>query len=371
MRTLVISDLHLGVHSGGDVLRRTEPRAALLGAIADVDRLVLLGDLLELRHGPARDALSAARLPLSELGAALPAAAEVVIVPGNHDHDLLDGWSQRQGRHAAPAPLMLSTDISFGADELLGVMAGWLGADRVRVSYPGVWLREDVLAVHGQYLDVHLAIPSLERLAAGVMTRIVALGPDGPTSIEDYEAILAPIYAWVRALADRLPPARGGHLHSGSTRGWTALTGARRGLRRRIAAIGYRVGIAALNRAGLGPLDSALSSASLRRAGLRALEESLARLGAAAPYVLFGHTHRAGPLPDDDPDVWRTAVGGRLINTGCWVQDSSFTGREPRRSPYRPGFAVWLEEAGPPQLVNLLDGWRGGAELIEAEPDPG
>jgi len=357
VRTLVVSDLHLGIHSGGDVLRRGEPRAALLAAVADVDRLVLLGDLLELRHGPARDALSAARTPLSELGAALPGAAEVLIVPGNHDHDLLDGWSERQGRDAAPEPLTLTTEVSFGDQELLGVIAGWLGADhRVRVSYPGAWLRDDVLAVHGHYLDVHLAIPSLERLAAGVMTRIVALGPDGPTSIEDYEAILAPVYAWIRALADRLSPARGGHLHTGSTRGWTALTAERSGLRRRIAAIGYPVAIAALNRAGLGPLNRDLSGASLRRAGLRGLEESLARLGVAAPYVLFGHTHRAGPLPDDDPDDWRTAAGDRLINTGCWVQDSSFTGPEPRRSPYRPGFAVRLGKTGPPQLVNLLDG---------------
>ncbi len=81
-----------------------------------------------------------------------------------------------------------------------------------------------------------------------------------------------------------------------------------------------------MNRAGLGPLGRDLSGPALRRAGLRGLEESLARLGVAAPYVLFGHTHRAGPLPTDDPADWRTAAGGRLINTGCWVQDSSFTG---------------------------------------------
>ncbi len=149
-------------------------------------------------------------------------------------------------RRALRPPLALATEASFRDDELLGVMAGWLGADRVRVSYPGVWLRDDVVAVHGHYLDVHLAIPSLERLAAGVMTRVAALGPDGPTAIEDYETILAPIYAWIRALADRLPPERGGHLHTGSTRGWTALTGGRAGLRRRLAGAGYPVAIAAL-----------------------------------------------------------------------------------------------------------------------------
>ena len=90
----------------------------------------------------------------------------------------------------------------------------------MRVAYPGVWLRDDVFATHGHYLDVHLAIPSIERLATGVMRRVVALGPDGPTSVDDYEAILTPVYAWIRALADRLPSDRGGHLHTGSTRGW-------------------------------------------------------------------------------------------------------------------------------------------------------
>ena len=355
MRTLVVSDLHLGVHSGGDVLRRAQARAALRAAVADADRLVLLGDVLELRHGPVRDAMAAARGPLTELGTALPPGAEVVIVPGNHDHDLLDGWAERRLRDAAAPPLELATEVSFRDDEPLGVMAGWLGADRVRVSYPGVWLRDDVFAVHGHYLDVHLAIPSLERLATGVMARIVALGPDGPIAIENYETILAPIYAWIRALADRLPPDRGGHLHTGSTRGWRALTGDRPGLRRRIAVAGYPVAIAALNRAGLGPFRRDLSGPSLRRAGLRGLEESLARLRVAAPYVLFGHTHRAGPLPTDNPADWRTTAGGRLINTGCWVEDSSFTGRDPSRSPYRPGFAVRLGPSGPPELVNLLD----------------
>ena len=94
-----------------------------------------------------------------------------------------------------------------------------------------MWLRDDVFATHGHYLDVHLTIPSIERLATGVMRRVVALGPDGPTSVEDYEAILTPIYAWIHALADRLPADRGGHLHTGSSRGWAALTGERAGLR--------------------------------------------------------------------------------------------------------------------------------------------
>ena len=56
--TLVISDLHLGGRTGADVLRVPEVRVPLLEALRGVDRLVLLGDILELRHGPVAEALS-------------------------------------------------------------------------------------------------------------------------------------------------------------------------------------------------------------------------------------------------------------------------------------------------------------------------
>ena len=74
------------------------------------------------------------------------------------------------------------------------------------------------------------------------------------------------------------------------------------------------------------------------------------RIGAR--YVLFGHTHRTGPLARDD----RVGVDARpartdLINTGCWVHERAFLGRGSRAdatSPYRAGFAVRLGESGPP-----------------------
>jgi len=47
---------------------------------------MLLGDVVELRHGPVREALAIARDPLSRIGEALGAGGEVLIVPGNHDH---------------------------------------------------------------------------------------------------------------------------------------------------------------------------------------------------------------------------------------------------------------------------------------------
>jgi hypothetical protein len=56
MRTLVISDLHLGSITRRDVLRRPAALEALLGALDGVDRLVLLGDTVELLEGAPRRA---------------------------------------------------------------------------------------------------------------------------------------------------------------------------------------------------------------------------------------------------------------------------------------------------------------------------
>ena len=54
MLAAVVSDLHLGIHTGADLLRRPEMRARLFDALAGVDEVVLLGDSIELRDGLAR-----------------------------------------------------------------------------------------------------------------------------------------------------------------------------------------------------------------------------------------------------------------------------------------------------------------------------
>ena len=338
------------------MLRDPAARGPLLQAAGACDRLILLGDLLELRHGPERSALQAARELLNELGAVLGPDREVVILPGNHDHHLLDAWLQRRAISAPPPALRLQATVEWEPGDMLATIAGWLAPARVSAAYPGMWLRPDVYAMHGHYADLHLTIPTMERLAAGVMGRVIGLPASGPRCAEDYEAALAPIYAWIHALAQRVDPERGGLLHGGSVRGWRALTGpGRRGLRGRALAAGFPVMVAALNRARIGPLRAELSGAALRQAGLRGLEEAAARLGVVAEHVVFGHTHRAGPMPGDDSGEWQTGSGARLINSGCWVEEPSFLGPAPGESPYRVGFCVWVGDQGPPELVNLLD----------------
>jgi predicted phosphodiesterase len=370
MRTLIVSDLHLGSAAGVDLLRRPELRAQLLEALADVDRLVLLGDLLELRHGPRREALAAARPFFEELGQAF-AGREVVAVAGNHDHALIETWLEHRSELPAPPPLGVEQRIEAGAaSSMMALLAEWSSPAQLTVAYPGLWVRPDVYATHGHYLDCHLTIPTLERLGIGAMGRLMRrptrafIGPD------DYEAVTVPVFAWIDAVARQAPT--GDAINGGMTvRAWRALgnngsrTHGRRTLRHRALAGAFPLGVAALNRAGLGPFNSDLSSDELRRAGLRAMGEVAARLGVGDAHVVFGHTHRAGPLPGDNPAEWRGPGGAQLINTGCWTYDAYFLTPTPGESPYWPGGCVLVEDDGPPILRRLFEA-RTHAELMPA-----
>ena len=341
------------------MLRREAPRRALQSALEGVDRLVLLGDMIELRQGPVREAVAAAAPVLGEIGASLGPAREVVLVPGNHDHHLAEAWIARRARDAEPPPLQLESALDLEPGETLAAVAEALSPAAVRAAYPGVWLREDVYAMHGHYADRHTTVPMFERLGAGVTARVVrdSLGRPGRGRIEDYEATLSPLYAWLHAVAQSQDGAAGRGTHGASTRAWRALSGSgrRRSLRRRGLVIAFPAIVAGLNRAGLGPFHADVSSPELRRAGLRAIVTALDRLDVRAEHVIFGHTHRAGPLADDDRREWRAPGGAQLVNSGCWVYEPAHVGTAPSTSPYRPGFAVTVSDDGPPVLSNLLD----------------
>ena len=342
-----------------DVLRREQALAALLPEVFRCDRLVLLGDVLELRQGPVREALSAAEPVLREIGAALGPGSEAAIVPGNHDHHLAAAWLARRAREAEPPPLGLESELDWEPGETLGAVASWLEPARVRAAYPGVWLRDDVYAIHGHYADRHTTVPMFERLGAGAMARLVRDSAEGPARAEDYETVLAPIYAWIHAVAQNRTSGGRRGTDGASSRAWRTLSSdgrGRRSSRRTALKLVFPAAVAGLNRAGLGPLRADISGAELRRAGLLALTTTLRRLGVRAPHVIFGHTHRAGPLPSDDGFEWRTPDGSTLTNTGCWVYERAYLGRDASNSPYRPGFCAVLDEAGPPVLSNLLDG---------------
>jgi hypothetical protein len=381
MSTLVVSDLHLGGSSGTAVLERPAARKALFDVLRDAERLVLLGDVLELRHGPRRDALARAR-PFFEGLAEVFAGREVVVLAGNHDHALVESWLRARdaGRGARP----LGLEHRFEAEQassMVAAMAKWAAPARVSAAYPGVWLRDDVYATHGHQLDCHLSVPTMECIGIGMTARALRRSVSDFATPADYEAVTAPVYAWIDAVARQAPT--GAALNGESTvKMWRALGGDRdtsngseRGdavessgiaglaalgpaLRRRAIAGVFPIAVGALNRAGLGTFKADISAPELRRAGLRAMADVAARLGLGEAHVIFGHTHRAGPLPRDEQSEWRggsAGNGARLMNTGCWTFDAYFLRGGPGESPYWPGGAVLVQDDGPPRLIRLLD----------------
>ena len=371
-------------------------RAPLLDAVADVDRVVLLGDVLELRHGPLRGAMTAARPFFEDLGQAL-AGREIVITAGNHDHALVEPWLHARGADEEPPPLgveqlMEPEDVS----PALARIAEWASPARVLVAYPGIWVRPDVYAIHGHYLDCHFTVPTFERLSVGAMGRLLGRPAASFDSVDDYEAVSAPAFAWRDAVArdsqtggvssafdmvsawstlseksrdtarsNGAQPSRKRRLLPRRPR-WVSRRWAMYRLRRRMFVAAFPVAVAVLNRAGLGPLKTDVSTDELRRAGLAAMGEVAARLGLGDAYVVFGHTHRTGPLPGDGEAEWRGRLGARLVNTGSWTYSSIFLTDTPGESPYWPGGCVLVGDEGPPVVMRLLVD-REFAEIVPAQ----
>lgn len=354
MRTLVLSDLHLGSTTGADILRRPDVLARLQRELATTDRLVLLGDVLELRHGPITAALKVAEPVLEGIAAALPDDAEIVLVAGNHDHEIVRPWLDARTR-----TLTLEQQIKPAtASPLARRLATSLGASRVTVAYPGLWLRDDVYAFHGHYLDVHTRVPTFERLAAGVMTRIAGgLEDNGTIGPDSYERILAPMYAWIHASAQRTREGQVGAGAGSAGKVYEALHGdGRRPMRLRVLLAALPFGVKGLSMVGLGALSSDLSADGLLLGSLDAMGGAVGRLDIDAEHIIFGHSHRPGPLRNDDLLHWRTPSGSWLHNTGSWVHEPGFTGATGARHPYWPGTGIRLDGRKAPKLVRLLEG---------------
>jgi predicted phosphodiesterase len=363
VRTAVISDLHLGLGSQADLLRRAAIREVLEAELDGVERLVLLGDVLELRDRPLPTAIAAATPVLESLGRAL-GDGELVVVPGNHDHHLIAPWLERR---------ILAGEMTLGLEQRgepeegpLRLLADAARPARTTFAYPGLWLNESVYAMHGHYLDRHLTIPTLERLGVALVERLLGIPAGGPdplappdepelTDIVEYERVQTPVYAFLFALAQATVGERRGGADP-SARVWAMLSGGEtriarlRGWLLGSVAIPGAVGVA--NRLGLGPVRADLSPGAITSAGLAAMREVTERLGIEADHILFGHTHRRGPLRGE-PE-WK-ARDTSLWNTGSWVFSPSLVGRTARESPYWPGTIAIVEADGPPELCHLLD----------------
>ena len=359
-RTALISDLHLGSSSRADVLRREPIRRRLLDAVADADRIVLLGDTLELRDLPLGTALAGSRPFFEDLGEAF-AGKQVVLVPGNHDHRLLGPWLERSLDEERPAALDELVDAPHPA---VRSIEGWLGDASLEVRYPGVWVRDDVYATHGHYLDSHVTLPTIERLSVAAVDRLGGVPTGERTSPHDYEQVHAPVYDLIFSLAqgaratkrptadDRPPAMRIWEMIGGASGRARTIRGAL------LASAVIPAALAGFERAGFGSFGRNFSTGEIGRSGVEAMHVVVERLGIEADHVVFGHIHRRGPLLIDDgrsagDPIWKSN-GVTLHNTGNWQYVEGLLGRAIPQSPFWPGSMIVVGDEGPPELVEVL-----------------
>ncbi len=340
VRTLVISDLHLGSRVRCAVLCQPEPLSVLIAALEGIDRLVLMGDVVELLEGRPRRAMAEAEPVLRELGAALGRGREAVIVPGNHDHLLVRPWLRE--RMDAGKRIGVSARVAARSSGRLKELASWLKPARVSVRYPGFTVAPGVLATHGHYLERHLMPRLPSSVARGPLTPL----PERARP-EDYERALGPTAAAVQGLlATVLPGAIGDPFDHVA------------GAVRRLAPAAAPVSTLLRGSEALAPLWAELLGMQFRRAALPAMARTVRTLGVRAAHVIFGHLHRTGPLAPDPPAEWtQPGLDGPLAlhNTGSWVYEPLLLAGMRPPHPYWPGGAVLVEEGRGPRTLTLLD----------------
>lgn len=326
-RTLIISDIHLGQRGGGlSVLMRPRVLAALLSALEGYDRLVLLGDTVELQETHAGDSFPLAEPVLRSIAQKLGPEKQLLLVPGNHDHALVSRWARAQG-----AGLARENVVPPDASPLLEQVVSWLEATRVEVHYPGLWLSDTVWATHGHFLNHYLRPISSWGLHPPRRFRPARGVPPAPPAEFEY----IPKREMEPHMRDGLPPER-----------WLD-----RHIPTRFA-----------------PLTAHLLDRQMQRHALPAMAAVAAALGVDSEFVLFGHVHRRGPLGDDDRALWSgSGESPRLINTGSWRYEPVVARGLGAAGPYWPGGAVSLCEDGVPRSIGLLDGLDAD-QLLGTDP---
>ena len=282
------------------------------------------------------------------------AGRRVVLVPGNHDHRLAEPLLDEvalAGSRARPRAPRACRPASRRRR-----IAAWLGEAELSIAYPGVWLRDDVYATHGHYMDCHMSLPRLECVAAAAIMR--AGGPPARSRhagrlrarpAPDLRLLLRPRRGRPRRPAPPGPPSALGARSPAGTATAAAL--------RRAAA---KAAVAPASRAASGcstallraDFEPDLSAAAITRSGIDAATEMSRRLRVEAAHTITGHTHRGGPEASDGE--WPLPGGGRLHNTGSWVFADAFHHPGAPPGPYWPGTVTWVEDEGPPRRVRLL-----------------
>ena len=358
MRTAIVSDLHLGSAFGEDVARD----AAVRRAAARGDRGGRSPRPARRRRSSCANCRSAAALE-----AARPFFEELGRGDGRPPRRARPRQPRPPPRRAAARRARARRRADLGARAPRAAAGGRGETDRrlarrgraLDIAYPGVWLRDDVYATHGHYMDCHMSLPRLECIAAAVVMRAFGRLPDpadarrlraGPAP--DLRLLLRPRPVRRSAPAARpAPPSAPGARSPAAT---AAAAGS--GAPLRSAAIG--AGVPAAVWAHQPPPARRLRARPLRGGDLRAAAstpptELARRLGIdAAPRDHRPHPPRRARRRARPSG--RCPAAASLHNTGSWVFASAFHHPGTPPGPYWPGTVTWVEDDGPPRRVRLL-----------------
>lgn len=407
MATAVLSDTHIGAWQLNDLLRYPFFIRRLSAALEGVDEVILLGDILELRFQQLEEALRVSAPFFAAVGAALRVGRgrygrppRVVYVAGNHDYHFALQLIEREQERALERGEIKRGDRYRFTGRVRGTAEMFLIRELRRMLGPGVDVEftyayhrletpaGPLLAMHGHYLDLHLSSPG-ERLLALVQQAVTAYRLEAPRpSFDLYDAVLRPqneLLHWIgqspagaQVQSELWRRLRGGTRQV--PRGLLARL--RRAAARRAFGVGEALAGAAARQLTRRVLQEDVTTISPARAtgvhegiqafmdSLFALQDDLFRLeGWREPpaYVVFGHTHRPGPLPGlDDPDLWRPSWADRrvqVLNCGSWHYDIAHALTQEYHDTRWPGTLVMIPDDEPPYVLALLKDLS--ADLVE------
>jgi UDP-2,3-diacylglucosamine hydrolase len=164
-RTRVIADLHLDTGAEASVERFVR----WLDALADLPRLVILGDLFDVWVGPAQAREKAAPRVLDALAACTRRGTRIDLVPGNRDFLLGRDFEERTGaRLHAEGFVGLAGNarlLFVHGDTLCTKDTGYIRLRRVLRSRPVAWIAPRVPLAVGSRIARRLRRESMRALS--------------------------------------------------------------------------------------------------------------------------------------------------------------------------------------------------------------
>ncbi len=379
MRSLVLSDTHLGAWTGDDLLAYGWAREVLRPELERADEVVLLGDFVDLLFASTEHAFARAD-GLVELFAQTLAGKHLTWLAGNHDHHVLVRRLEAliELRIATGKPDEELLEQWRGSFFFEAFLRRRLPDTAIEIAYPRCRVGEVMLS-HGHYLDGEVRGSVPNRLLQGGFWRLAG-GRTTTPAIEDYEAALVPLTELLFIEA-QLP------------KGAAAEQRIQAELRRigRLAAVVAAPGrelerlgrsLARRLRGGTEPqapaadyvLARVVAPGSSVLPSVRAYARVCRNLGwdQGARWFVFAHTHQ----PLDGVRAGDTSAGPRFWNTGSWIYEppaGSVSDYLRYLEHNWPGSAVVIdteERSGEPQLLELLAADRTALRARLQAPNP-